>query len=163
MKISSGNITKTAILAALYAVLTVAIAPLSYGAVQFRLSEIMVLLCFYNPAFVPAMVIGCAIANLFSPMGMFDVAFGSVATLAAVFPMAKVKNIFLAALFPVLANGIIIGAELALTNGGHFFEMASSVAVGEAGVVFAGAVVFRFVIERNTALMRFIKGGTVEE
>jgi uncharacterized membrane protein len=163
MKFTIKDLTKMAVLAALYAALTYAIAPLSYGAVQFRLSEIMVLLCFYNPSFVPAMVLGCAIANLFSPMGMTDVVFGSVATLFAVLPMAKTKNIFAAAVFPVIANGIIIGAELSATYGNPFWAMAGSVAAGEAVVLFAGAVIFKFVIEKNTAVMRFIKGDTVQE
>ena len=53
------NVKKLAIIgitAALYAVLTVAIAPIAYGPIQFRFSELMVLLVFINPIFAPGLV-----------------------------------------------------------------------------------------------------------
>ncbi|MDD7183948.1 QueT transporter family protein, partial [Peptostreptococcus porci] len=62
----SSSIAKQAMVAALYAVLTWAIPSLSYGPIQFRVSEIMTLLAFYNPQYVIGLTVGCAIANLFS-------------------------------------------------------------------------------------------------
>ena len=56
-------------IAALYAVLTIALAPISYGPVQVRLSEAMTLLAFVNPKLLPGLVIGCFAANLTSPLG----------------------------------------------------------------------------------------------
>ena len=46
------RLARTAIIAALYAVITLALAPISYGAVQFRVSEIMVLLAFFDPFYI---------------------------------------------------------------------------------------------------------------
>ena len=76
-----------AVIAALYAVLTISLEPISYGAVQFRLSEVMTLLAFANPMFVPGLVLGCVIANLFSPLGVIDVFVGFFATFLAIYPM----------------------------------------------------------------------------
>lgn len=43
------RLTRTAIIAAIYAVVTIAIAPFSYGNIQFRISEILVLLAVFDP------------------------------------------------------------------------------------------------------------------
>ena len=50
------------------------------------------------------MILGCFIANLFSPLGWYDLVFGVAATAIAVLPMFYVKNIFVAALLPVITN-----------------------------------------------------------
>ena len=105
-------IARTAIIAAIYAALTVGLAPISYMALQFRLSEMLVLLAFVNPAFAPGLVLGTFIANLFSPIGMIDVIFGTIATIMSIRYMIISKNIWIASLFPTIFNGIIIGAEL---------------------------------------------------
>ena len=54
----------TAAAAALYAALTLFLAPLSYGPVQARLSECMVLLAYYNKKWIPGLTAGCLLANL---------------------------------------------------------------------------------------------------
>ena len=54
----------SAAIAALYATLTIALAPVSYGPVQLRLSEIMILLVLVNPRFKTGLILGCLIANL---------------------------------------------------------------------------------------------------
>ena len=71
------NITKrtkelmnTAMVAAVYAVLTLAIAPLSFGMVQVRFSEMLMLLAFFDKKYAPGLILGCFIANCFSPFGM---------------------------------------------------------------------------------------------
>lgn len=56
-----------AIIAALYAMLTIAIAPLSYGPVQFRVSEALKALVLVQPWAIPGIVVGTFTANLFSP------------------------------------------------------------------------------------------------
>lgn len=56
-----------ALVAALYAGLTIAIAPLSYGPVQFRISEALKALVLVQPWAIPGIMVGTFIANLFSP------------------------------------------------------------------------------------------------
>lgn len=95
-KLNSKKMAMIGATAAIYAVLTVAMAPISYGAVQLRLSEVMTLLAFVDPVFIPGLVLGNFIANLFSPFGLPDVVFGTLATFIAVFMMSKMKSMFIA-------------------------------------------------------------------
>ena len=101
-----------AAVAALYAALTIALAPVSYGPIQIRLSECMTLLAFYGGHWIPGLVAGCFLANLGSPFGLTDILVGTFATFISVYTMRFCRNLFTAALCPVIANGILIGAEL---------------------------------------------------
>lgn len=144
--------------AAVYVVLTVAISPLSYGSVQFRISEILVLLCVYHKDYAVSMTVGCLIANFFSPLGIWDIGFGTLATLIAVVGIVLCrKNIWIASLFPVLANGLIVGAELTiLFQELPFWLNFLSVAFGEFVVVTVlGCPIFRL-LEKNESFMRAI-------
>ena len=87
MKLTVRRIAFAGILAALYAVLTIAeglIAPgLAYGNIQFRFAEALTVLCCFTPAAIPGMVIGCVVANIYSSVGIWDTVIGSSATLLA--------------------------------------------------------------------------------
>ena len=151
------NLTRLALVAAMYAVLTVLIEPLAFGAVQFRFSEVLVLLCFYRRDYVPALILGCFIANLFSPMGLMDIIFGTLATAAAVIPMYYMKNIYLAALLPIVSNGIIVGIELTIAFGASVWLNMLTVALGELVVVgILGVVIFKLIFDKNPAMLRLI-------
>ena len=80
------------IIAATYAALTIAISPLSYGPIQFRFSEIMVLLCFFNKKHSIGLTLGCLLANIFSPTAVLDVPFGTMATLIACIGIIMLLN-----------------------------------------------------------------------
>ena len=62
-------IAESAIIAALYAALTWLFAPISYGPVQFRISEVLVLLVVLNPKYAISLIIGCFVANTTSSLG----------------------------------------------------------------------------------------------
>ena len=111
------NLVRLALVAALYAALTLALPGLSFPAIQFRFSEILVLLCFYRKDYSISLILGCFIANCFSPMALMDMIFGTLATAIAVIPMFYIKNIWLASLLPVVSNGIIIAIELLVCYG----------------------------------------------
>ena len=96
-------IVMNAMIGAAYAVLTILISPIAYGAVQMRLTEIIVLLACYNKKFIPGLTIGCLLANLASPMGLYDICFGTAATLIACLGMYYVKNVFAGALIVIIA------------------------------------------------------------
>ncbi len=148
--------------AALYAALTVALAPISYGPVQVRLSECMTLLAFYHPRWIPGLVVGCLLANLDSPFGMTDIIVGTAATFIAVFGMRFCKSVFSASLCPVLANGLIIGAELLYlaeipATAESFALTALYIGVGEfVAVAVIGIPLFRFLL-RNPVLVKYFK------
>lgn len=106
------KLTRAAVIAALYAVLTLVLAPISYGAMQVRISEGLTLLPVLFPEAVPALFVGCLIANiLLGVCALPDIVFGSLATLlAAISTRMLRKNRWLAALPPVVFNGLIVGA-----------------------------------------------------
>lgn len=158
--LSTKNIVRLALAAAAYTALTVLIQPLSYGAIQFRFSEALVLLAFYRRDYSLSLVLGCLIANLFSPFGLYDILFGTLATSLAVLPMYYIKNIFVAAIFPVITNGLLVGYELYLI-GEPFWFSAGTVALGEFVVVFIlGIALFKLVLEKNAFLMRNLIAST---
>lgn len=150
------NLARLALVAALYAAMTLAVPGLSFGAIQFRFSEILVLLCFYRKDYCVSLILGCFIANLFSPFGLYDIIFGTLATAVAVIPMYYVRNIWLASALPVISNGIIVGFELFLCGEPLWFSM-GTVAFGELVVVTViGCPLFRFALERSKPFMQVL-------
>ena len=71
-----------AVVGAAYAALTVLLAPISFPAVQFRVSELLCILPFFFPCTAWGLFVGCAIANIFGG-SVLDIVFGSLATLFA--------------------------------------------------------------------------------
>lgn len=142
------------LIAALYAVLTVTLAPFSYGPVQFRVSEGLTLLPFFLPEAVPGLFLGCVIANFFGGYGMVDMAVGSAATLLAAFLSRRMPTLFLAALPPVLVNMVMIGAMLHFLVGVPFLATSFYVALGEAGACFLAGLPLMRALERQGILKR---------
>lgn len=106
-------LAQAAIIAALYAALTVAIMPASYGVMQFRVSEALTILPAFTPAAIPGLFIGCIVANIVSPVGLVDVLVGSAATLiAAVLSYMLRDHRILVPLPPVISNAVLVGIEL---------------------------------------------------
>ena len=102
-------ITQGAVIAALYVVLTLVFAPISFGPVQVRIAEALCILPMFTPAAIPGLFIGCLLANLIGGGIMLDVIFGSLATLiGAVLGYMLRKNRWLVPLPAVLANTIIV-------------------------------------------------------
>ena len=116
-KFSLRDLTFAAILAAVYAVLTVTLPIPQYLGTQCRLSEAFTVLPFLFPAATPGLVVGCFIANLFSPYPL-DMVFGTAATLLACLLTRRMPNRYLASLPPVLCNAVIVGAECAWYQAG---------------------------------------------
>lgn len=112
------DLTLAAMLAAVYAVLTMCLPIAQYSAVQIRFAEALTVLPFLFPAATPGLFVGCLIANLLSPYGLLDVVCGSAATLLACLWTQSLKNRWLAPLPPVVCNAVIVGAEIAWFEGG---------------------------------------------
>lgn len=154
--LSAKRIAKISLVAALYFALTVAVAPLSFGAIQFRFSEILVLLCFFNKDYIISMTVGCFFANLFSPMASLDVPFGTLATLIAVVLLYRTRNIWISSLIPAIVNGIIVGIELTIAFKTPLLFNMATVALGELVVVTAIGVPIFLLFQKNNTLMSFI-------
>lgn len=76
------RILRAAVIAAVYSVLTILLAPLSYGPVQIRFSEALTILPLLFPEAVIGVTVGCLIANIFNGMWT-DMVFGTLATFTA--------------------------------------------------------------------------------
>lgn len=158
-----------AIIAAMYAALTYAAGAmgLAYGNVQFRFSEALTVLAAFTPAAIPGLAVGCLLGNLGSPFGMVDIFCGTLATVLAALCAYRTRNLrikgipLVSILFPVLFNGIIVGAEIAaflpegFTAYGYLLN-AFWVAFGELVVCCAGGIPLALAIEK-TNLKRLLK------
>lgn len=163
-------LAQAGVIAAAYAALTYlcALWGLAYGEVQFRFSEALTILPLFTPAAIPGLTLGCFIANIGSPFGVVDMLLGTLATLLAaiaVYLVRKVrwKNInFLAPIFPVLANAIIIGLEISwflpegLTWAG-FLSAAVSVGLGELVVCYGLGLPLSIVLDRMPGFKKMVQ------
>ena len=105
------RLARGAVIAALYTALTLLLAPISYGQFQVRLSEAMTLLPILLPEAVPALAVGCLLSNILGGCTIFDIVFGTLATLLAALCTRRLRGKFwLAAAMPVVFNGVIVGA-----------------------------------------------------
>ena len=105
------SLARGAVIAALYTALTLLLMPISYGELQVRLSEALTLLPILLPEAVPALAVGCLLSNLVGGCTIFDIVFGTLATLLAAICTRRLRGKFwLAAAMPVLFNGVIVGA-----------------------------------------------------
>ena len=186
MRSKSKKITVTAVIAALYAVMTLALAALglAYGSVQFRISEALTALAAFNPYVVVGLTLGCALGNIASPFGVIDVLFGSAATLISSVLIRAVGRSVLrrygispadrkirvrltviitaaAAFISAAVNGVLVGTETLLTTATDapvplFLTTVVSVAIGEISVCLVLCPLLTSVILRVRRLSGFL-------
>lgn len=156
-KTSTKRLVKLALVAAIYAALSLSLSFMTYGNIQFRVAEALILLCFYKKDYGISLTLGCLIVNLFSPMGLADICFGTLATALAVLLIRISPNIYLASLAPVICNGLIVGLELWLIVGLPFAISALEVAFGEFVCVCLIGIPICKALEKNSRLMQIIK------
>lgn len=152
-----------AMIAAIYAAATYlsAVLGIAYGPVQFRFSEALTVLSIFTPAAVPGLTIGCILGNLSSPFGMWDIVFGSLATLLAALAARKLRKItvkglpLLSIIMPVIFNAVIVGAEITLlmptdkANLAAFAVAALEVGAGELVVCLAGGIPIYYALKKT--------------
>lgn len=117
---STRYLTQGAIIAALYIVLTfIANAlGLANGVIQVRFSEALTILPYFTPAAIPGLSIGCLLSNILTGCSIFDIIFGTLATLiGAIFTYLLRKYKFLAPIPPIVANVLIIPPVLKIAYG----------------------------------------------
>ena len=135
-------------IAALYAALSLALAPYSFGPIQVRIAEALTILPILGNWPIWSLTLGCALTNLIGAalglnlLGYWDVLWGTLATLIAALLTYSLRKVtfkkipVLSILMPVLINGLIIGYELTLAIGPNTLSMFAvyglSVAAGEA-------------------------------
>jgi len=122
LKFSTKKIAFAAVVAGLYAGMTLAAMSFSYGPVQFRISEVLCILPFFFPFSVWGLFVGCIVANLFSPYLWLDITVGPIASLLAALctmyigrmnSRDRVLTKVFACFPPVIFNAVLIGAMIA--------------------------------------------------
>lgn len=132
------DVAYAGIIAALYAVLTIALAPISYGVYQVRVAEALTVLPFLYPPAILALFIGCLVANIFGGNGLHDIVFGSLLTLLAgylTYLTSKIKArdvaIAMAPLAPVVINAFGVAAYLSQISGMSYLFVVQMIGVGQ--------------------------------
>lgn len=161
-KFNAHRITNIGVVAAIYVVLTIVGGDLSYGPIQFRVAEALMLLCFFSKDYILSLTLGCFIANIYSTVGLIDTVVGTSATLIAgilVYLFRKdnsLSRMIVCSLFPVVANGFLVGAELNLVLKFPFWLSVGEVALGEfVCVTVLGVILFKL-LSKNKGFMKLI-------
>ncbi len=146
-------ITQAAMIAAVYVVLTYFIAAfgLASGAIQVRISEALTILPVFTPAAIPGLFVGCLLANTLTGAVIWDIIFGSIATLLAAIMTYFLRGTkFLYTIPPVLTNAIIVPAVLIKAYGAEdaYWFLMITVAIGEIISVCGLGSLLRATLER---------------
>ena len=153
------RITYGAVIAAIYVVLTVIFAPISFGPMQVRIAEMLMILPMFTPAAVPGLFIGCIIANMLGGAIALDVIFGSLATLIGAWGGYLLRrNRWLVPIPPIISNALIV--PFVLKYGYGFTEiplplMMVYIAIGEIiGCYFLGEILGGVLLRYRNVIFR---------
>lgn len=125
-------LVQASLIAAVYATITIALAPISYGQIQVRVAEALTILPAFTPAAIPGLFVGCIVANLYGGGGIIDIVFGSLATLVAAYTSYRMPKKWLVPLPPVIVNGIVVGYILNYLYGLPLLITMGWVTIGQA-------------------------------
>ncbi len=160
--------TRIAMIAAIYAVITLLLAPISFGNIQVRFAEALTMLpLIYEPS-IWGVTLGCFLANLIgamtgvNPTGMIDAVVGTLATLLAAICTYRLRNKCIkkypvwAILMPVIFNFFFVGIELGVLYFPTNVVTGSlicgiEVAIGEIISVLLGYILVKF-LDKNKIL-----------
>lgn len=156
------KLVMTSLVAAIYAVLTLVLGAISYGSIQFRIAEIMVLLAFIKKDYIWGLTIGCFLANVIGPYGAPDIILGTTATFLSVYAIyltgkvmkGKKYAILIASIWPTLINAVIIGFMLNIFVGMPLILSMIQVGFGEFVVItIIGVPVYKIIGKKYIKLL----------
>lgn len=130
------QLTRGALIAGLYVIITYILSPISFGPLQFRLSESLTVLPILYPEAVPALFVGVLLSNIFGGLGFVDIIGGSLTTLIAAYFTYRYRDSFFAYLSPIIFNGLLISTYLHVLFDLPYWLTAIEIAASEAVVVF---------------------------
>jgi len=149
------EISLIGVVAALYVAITLLIAPMAYGQLQLRLSEGFNHLAVFNKRYIWALSIGVLIANMFSPLGIIDVIFGTLGTLVmttiSYFLTRKMKNVVKRLVVSTVIDTLMmwsVAVELYFVAKAPFWLTYGWVALGELVSLIFGAVLIYVLSKR---------------
>jgi len=160
--------TRNALVASIYVVLTLTppLNTLSFYAVQFRISEALLILVWFRADYAIGILIGTFFANIFGPLGagfaLLDAVFGTIITLLALWIMTKTKSHLIGLFAPILLNGVYLAIflpfALALPYSIELVVITIlTVSLGEAAVLFGLGLPLRLLIEKQPYLLKLIR------
>ena len=165
--------TRNAMIATIYIVLTLVppLNTLSFLAIQFRVSEALLVLVWFRKDYVIGLVIGTFIANFFGPLGggfsVLDAFLGSMVSFLAIQLMIRIKSRWVGLLAPIVLNALYLAVFLPFALSiepsafiGFAFATGFSVALGEAAVLILLGLPLVLLIELQPRLLQLIKGST---
>lgn len=150
------NLAKIGVFAALYVAITFLVAPFSYGAVQFRLSEGLNHLADFNKRYILSLGLGCFIVNMGSPLGIIDMTVGPITTMLFAWlsyricqkvKSLKLKLVISTLIFSVLGM-IPVALELHFIQNLPFWWTYLTTMLGELVSMSVGAIVVYFVSQK---------------
>lgn len=146
------SLARIAIIAALYAVITVVLQPISYGPIQVRVSECLTILPIFYWEAVPALFLGVFIANIFGGFGIYDIVFGSLLTFIAALLTRRFRKIVpVAFMFPVFVNGLGVPLYLAPLTNNPYWLLVGYITLGQAVAVWGlGSLLYGAISKRST-------------
>jgi uncharacterized membrane protein len=163
-KLSTQRVVKIAIIAALYAVFTIAIAPISYGPIQFRVSEILKVFVLFDPYTALGIGIGTFFANLASPfvspwelvwMPLTDMAGGVVAW--GIYILLRKRWPVIPLTIYALTTGSAVGLMLYMFGSGGIWFLIGAVSVSELVILLGGIpIIFGIVRIVKTRGLKFL-------
>ena len=157
--ISTRRIARSGLIAAIYVAVTVLLSAFSYGGIQFRVAEAMMLLCLFSKDYIFSLSLGCFIANIYSTVGVIDTVIGTSATLFAavcIYYLRDHLNLVTASVFPILFNAVLVGLELRFLTGAPLLLSMGGIALGEfVCVTVFGGILFK-ILKQHQSFMRLM-------
>ncbi|HHV79455.1 MAG TPA: QueT transporter family protein [Firmicutes bacterium] len=159
-RFSVAYLARVSVIAAVYAAATVTppLNSISYGPVQFRLSEALTVLAYVSDAAIPGLAVGCFLANLASPFLAWDLTFGVAATFVAACLTRVMPHPCLAPLPPVIINAVVVAWYVSVLCESPYLVTAGYIAIGEATVCYLLGYPLLILLLKNPSLLRLVKG-----
>jgi uncharacterized membrane protein len=160
LNLSTRYIAQVGIIASLYAVVTIALAPISYGPIQVRVSEALTILPYLTPAAIPGLFIGCVVANVYGGLGIYDIVGGSLCTLFAAFLtyfLSRTRKPILAPLPPVIVNALGVSLYLHFLFQLPYWLTVAYIALGEVAACFVLGYPLLLVILKREKLVQIFR------
>ncbi|WP_139904314.1 QueT transporter family protein [Clostridium thermarum] len=165
MKFTTRKLVSAAMVAAIYATLTMVLSFSGYGLIQYRIAEALTVLPAFSSIHIYSLFVGCMIANLLSPYGWLDIVVGSLASLLAAiatYYIGKSKLKYKKYLVPipsVLFNALIVGGLLYYEGVAPTFLIGFlHVGWGQIVCAYILGILFYTLIEKKTILKRVFTG-----
>ncbi len=155
-------LTVSAMIAAVYLVLTLIFYLTSYMPYQIRFAEILTVLPYFTPMSIPGLFVGCVIANILGGNGIWDVVIGSLSTLLSAYLTYKLTfnrpgRKWLAPLPPVLVNAVIVGAMLSVLYKLPLVATMLSVGLGQVIACYVLGFPLMLLFEKNKKISELFK------